>query len=147
MSYRGTDLSPPNLVFESLSDLRLLVSYLTERPPSDGEWDAWIGAAHALRELHRDFRLLVISEGGHPNLAQMERLRAAKRSEPRTAIVSDSPVLHALGSLLNFVKFFNPQLRLFAPTDRAGAYSHIGLNPRECLVAEMAVDRLRRRTR
>ena len=135
-----------NLVFEALSSLRLLVSYQTTYSPSDPEWDAWIDAAQALHAAYalpangNAIRLLVASEGGHPNGSQIERLRARKRSNPLTSIVSPSVTLRFVASAMTFL---NPAIRCFTPTQLDRAYAHLGLTPVDGRFADAALSRLR----
>lgn len=139
-----------NLVFETLEDLRLVVSYQTTANPTDAEWDAWLTATTALWKKTSEFRLLVVTEGGHPNKSQVERVGETKRqqertgarklSEPRTAIISGSGVLRFIASIMMFL---NPRIRCYSPSQRDEAYAHIGLTPAQRGVAERAVERLR----
>jgi hypothetical protein len=139
-----------NLLFETLTPLRLLVTYHTAAPPSDEEWQAWHDATELLWKNTPDFLLLVVSDGGHPTRKQVARLEEGKRrlerlggkhrSEPLTAIVSSSV---AMRFVVSTVSLFNPKIRCFASTEQQLAYRHLGLAPSDAMLASAAVERLR----
>jgi len=54
--------SLPSLVFEFLTDLRLMVSYQLEKVPLDAEWDTYLAAIKGANTP----RSIVITEGGYP---------------------------------------------------------------------------------
>jgi hypothetical protein len=129
-----------NLVFETLSELRLLISYQGVADPTDAEWSKWIAAADALWKEGPAFRLLIVTEGGHPTKQQLDRVRIAKRSEPLTVIISSSTLIHFVASV---VALFNPHVHCFSFEQRNRAYSRIGLAPNECTAVDAAISRLR----
>ncbi len=131
-----------SLVFETLWDLRLLVSYQGPADPTDAEWSNWIVAADALWKKAPEFRLLVVTEGGHPTRQQLDRLRSAKRSEPLTVIISSSTLLYFVASI---VALFNPHVDCFSPAHRDRAYSRIGLAPEERPAVDATISRLRQK--
>ena len=128
-----------HLVFEALLELRVLVSCQTQFNPSDLEWDSWLNAAINLDRRAGQFRLLVVSDGGHPTKSQVERMKATNRKNPPTAIVSPSLALRFMGAALTFV---NPTIRCFPPSDFEGAFDHIGLGGLERGPVLAAVARL-----
>lgn len=145
------ELLPRNLEFETLEFLGLIVSYQSAVNPADREWNAWLDGASALVEKTNELRTLVMTEGGHPSQSQVRRLEAVKqrydrvrrrRSEPRTAIVSFSPKLRFVTSVLTFA---NPAIRCFTPAEMGAAYAHIGLTPEQGKYVDAVVERLRER--
>jgi hypothetical protein len=139
---RGRDCS--NLVFETLDEYHLLLSYQTTTNPTDAEWDAWMAAADALKKAYSDFRLLVFTDGGCPNKRQLDRLTSTRKGMPRAAIVASSAALRFAASL---VTFFNPKIRCFPPTQLERALVHIGLPGNvAATTVEFAVGSLRRAT-
>lgn len=130
----------PDLVFAALTEARLLVSCQSKFNPSDQEWDRWLEAAWTLERRVENIRLLVVTEGGHPTKPQIERLRAANKSNPPTAIVSPSLALRFLGSALTFV---NPTIRCFSPAELEQALGHLGVGPIEGKQVEPTLERLR----
>jgi hypothetical protein len=144
------DTGVKNLLFETLTPLRLLVTYHTVAAPSDVEWQAWLDATEVLWKNTPDLLLLVVSDGGHPTRKQiarleegkrrLERLGGKRRSEPLTAIVSSSV---AMRFVVSTVSLFNPQIRCYASTEQQLAYRHLGLAPSEAMLASAAVERLR----
>jgi hypothetical protein len=139
-----------NLLFETLEDLRLVVSYQTPVNPTDAEWDAWLAATGEIARKATEFRLLVVTEGGRPNKSQTERLAAVKRemernggkkmSEPLTAIITSSAALRFVVSVMMFM---NPAIRCFSPAERDRAYAHIALTRVEGTSVDAALERLR----
>lgn len=117
--------STANLVFRLMPEARVIISRQNRNNPTDEEWDRWFYAAEALHSDARGFRLLVYTEGGHPSRAQLERIRAANRADPVTAIVSPSLTLRTFGSALTFL---NPRIRCFAPSRMVSACKHLGLD-------------------
>ena len=136
-----TPVGAPQLVFEVVRDARLLVSAQRKSYPSDQEWDRWLSAARELEEEAGQMRILVVTEGGHPTKAQLDRLLAANKSNPPTAIVSPSLALRCFGSALGFI---NPAIRCFAPTKLEKALEHLGLAPSEQSLAFASVRRVER---
>jgi hypothetical protein len=144
------DAGVKNLLFETLTPLRLLVTYHTAAAPSDVEWQAWHDATEVLWKNTPDFLLLVVSDGGHPARKQVARLKEGKRrlerlggkarSEPLTAIVSCSV---AMRFVVSTVSLFNPKIRCYASTEQQLAYRHLGLTPSDAMLASAAVERLR----
>ncbi len=128
-----------NLVYEVLTDTRLVISCQNKSFPSDAEWDSWLTATRNLEHKTSDFRLLVVTEGGHPTKAQMERLRAANRTNPRTAILSPSLAYRFMASALTFV---NPAIRCYSPAECEKAFDHIGLVLAERNRAQAVIERL-----
>lgn len=127
------------LVFEGMSEYRVLVSCQTRFNPSDLEWDRWLTAAAELDRACGDFRILVVTAGGHPTKNQVERLKAANRKNPKTAIVSPSLALRFMGGALTFV---NPTIRCFAPAEMDRALDHLGMARPERAPVLAAVERL-----
>ena len=129
-------------MFEVLAEARLIVSCQTRFNPSDLEWDRWMTAASVLARQVGDFRLLVVTDGGHPTRAQLERLKQLKdQKEPATAIVSSSVALRFMGAALTFV---NSTIRCFAPAQLDQAFEHIRLAPADRSLARASIERLRR---
>lgn len=126
-----------HLVFEALPEARVLVSCQTKFNPSDLEWDSWLNEAINLDRRVGEFRLVVVSDGGHPTKSQVERLKATNRKNPLTAIVSPSLALRFMGAALTFV---NPTIRCFPPSEFESAFDHIrlGRSEREPVLAAVA---------
>lgn len=134
-------LGDAELVFEIVAEARLLVSAQKKTHPSDEEWDRWLAAARELESQAGRMRLLVVTEGGYPTKAQLDRLLAANTSNPPTAIVSPSLALRCFGSALGFI---NPAIRCYPPTKLEKALEHLGLSPSEQGLAIASVRRVER---
>ncbi len=119
-------------------------------PPTEEDWDAWMGAAHELWKIADEGRFLIVSLGGHPSNKQLARLEAfknrlervggRKRCEPITAVISTSV---AMRFVVAGVTLFNPRIRCFSPIAVPDAYRHLGFTLDERAVAALAVERLR----
>jgi hypothetical protein len=137
-----------NLVFEVLTEARLIVSCQTGGVPADSEWDSWLDSTRNLMYRFNTCRLLVLSERGHPTGAQVERLRqtgkslrASGRGYPPTAIITPSAALRVF---VNALMCINPSIRCYAPSDRERAFEHLQLSRGERESAQLAMDRLYR---
>jgi hypothetical protein len=114
----------PDLVCDVMVEASLVVSCQTKWNPSDVEWDQWLAASSGLLKQTGELRLLVVTDGGHPTKAQLDRLKAVNKENPQTAIVSSSSSLRFLASALTFV---NPTIRCFSPAQLGSAFDHIRL--------------------
>ena len=130
-----------NLVYQVLADTRLVISCQNKSFPTDAEWDSWLAATTNLQYQTNEFRLLVVTEGGHPTKAQLERLRAVNRTNPPTAIVSPSLAYRFMAAALTFI---NPTIRCYSPAEREQAFDHIGLAHAERDRANAVIASLRR---
>jgi hypothetical protein len=128
-----------DLLFEVVREARLVVSCQSKFNPSDDEWARWMTAASNLEHEVGQFRLLVVTEGGHPTKPQLDRLRAVNKKNPPTAIVSSSLALRFMGTALTFV---NPTIRCFSPKELDEAFDHIGLVSAERSRATTVMQRL-----
>ena len=129
-----------NLVYEVLPQARLIISCQNKHFPTDTEWDSWISAGKDLELQTQDFRLLVVSEGGHPTKPQLDRLRAVNRSNPPTAIISASMAYRFMAAALTFI---NPKVRCYSPAEREKAFEHIGLSRADGERANAVIGNLR----
>lgn len=118
-----------------------MISCQTKFNPADSEWEAWLSAIDDLHRRMGSLSLLVVSDGGHPTKSQLDRLRAVKRTDPPTAIVSPSRALRFFGAALTFI---NPTIRCFSPDEMSTAYTHIGLGTNFISHANSVVKRLQK---
>lgn len=131
-----------NLAHEALADLRLLISCQNANFPSDAEWDNWLSTARNLHHQVGAFRLLVVTPGGHPTKAQLERLRATNRdTNPTTAIISSSRAYRFMASALTFI---NPSLRCFSTIETEKAFDYLALTQGERERVSEVIERLNR---
>lgn len=129
-----------NLSYEVLPSLRLVISCQNREFPTDGEWDNWLAAATQLRQQSNDFRLLVMTEGGHPSRTQLERLRQTNGGcNPLTSIVSPSLGYRFMAAALTFI---NPKIRCFALDEVDKAFQHVGMTPVDRTRVRLVVDKL-----
>lgn len=109
-------------------------------PPTDAEWDGWLGVLRAEAAARSgDFSRssnLVLSDGGGPSTAQrteVNNIVAVATVEPRVALVTESVVVRTLARGLSL---FNPSFAVFDPASFRRAVIHVGLGGHEAAVLE-----------
>jgi hypothetical protein len=131
--------SLPSLVFEFLTDLRLMVSYQLDKVPLDAEWDTYLAAIKGANTP----RSIVITEGGYPSQAQRERIIAvANGKQARVAVISPATTVRFGVSAL---ALFNREIKGFSPKEYRAAFFHVGLAHTECASVVAAIERLRQK--
>ena len=91
-----------------------------DRPPSDADWDSLL-ADYAVQAM---VRVLVYTEGGAPNAAQLVRLTGTlKRRESLIAVLTHSALARAAGMALSW---FRPDIRILGPTAVDAALDYLG---------------------
>ena len=108
--------------------------------PRDDEWDRML-AHYRNAPNYSALRILVHTDGGNPNPAQRSRLIAAflGRSVP-VAVVTLSETARSASVA---VRWFQPLLRLFEPTDFEGALTYLEIEGNERLEVRRALVELR----
>lgn len=134
-------LGQPNLVFEAIESQRLVVSCQTAENPSDRAWDAWLAVVLKMWDESSDLRLLVLTEGGHPTVPQIERMIATRRCQPRTAILSGDARTRFVVSTLTF---FNRRIHVFPPARLDLAYEHLDIDAGAHRIIQPTIERLTR---
>ena len=118
------------ILFVDLSPgLRLVVNGHVE--PEQAEWDAMLKIIQQRSKLPQD-RTLVISGGGSPTLKQRKALDAVLKAiatQVRTSLVTTSPAVRALMTAVGWMS--KNDLRAFAPTELAKAFSYLELTHAE----------------
>lgn len=137
---------PPSrsqLVLEPHHSIGLLVACQSSEAPSDVEWDELIAAAIQMRRSRGQFRLLVHTDGGHPNRFQVERLKrsGAVDCHPSTAVISPHGIVRFVISAMTFM---NPRIKSFTPDELSAAYQHLELAAADTPAVEHTVERLKR---
>ena len=130
----------PDLVFELMEELQLVVVCQTATNPSDVEWRAYVAAVKAFAARHDRLRFLVMTDGGHPN-AKQQAYVGAELGAVRwpAAIVSASVALRFVAAALNL---FNSEIKCFSPLRCDEAFAHIELSFPERQRVEAMVERL-----
>jgi len=132
----------PQLDFEFLPGLDLMILYQTEGTPTDAEWDTYLAAIKGPSKANL-LRCLVITEGGHPTQAQRERMtRIVDSKRTRVAVISPAATVRFVVSVLALV---NRDIKAFSPKEYHAACSHIGLARVEHESVEVVVGRLRQK--
>lgn len=97
--------------------------------PSDEEWQSYLDDLRSLPNV-ADIVVLVYSEGGGPKAlhrAALERaLAEAGKPKVRVALVSANRVMRGIGTAISW---FNPHLRVFAPSKLDAALGYLELEP------------------
>jgi hypothetical protein len=116
------------MAFRVLPEINLAVN--SSQDPSDDEWNAYIAAVTAKIEGGADvtkMRTLVFSDGGGPNAAQRALINEGLAGRPtRVALVSSSLAVRGVTTAL---RWFNPQIKSFSPSDVTSAFRFLDLGP------------------
>jgi hypothetical protein len=132
----------PNMGFEFLPKLDLMVLVQLEKSPTDAEWDAYLQAiAEPLRR--NLLRCVVITEGASPTREQQGRMNALMKGQlVLVAVVSPSTGVRFVVSVLALV---NRAIKSYSPRDYEAAFSHLGLAVAERVSVAESIDRVRLR--
>jgi hypothetical protein len=91
------------------------------RAPTDSEWDVVLDYYRQAPDASR-LRALVYTEGGAPDAKQRARLVEFSHATARIAVLTASALARAAGIAISW---FNPQLRLFKPSEVERALDHL----------------------
>jgi hypothetical protein len=118
----------------------LLVLCESEETPRDDEWDEFLDTLRTKGGSHGGppaFRILVVTEGGGPNLPQRKRLQVALAGRSfRVAVVTSSV---AARFLVSAIALLNRDIRSFARDELDKAYRHLGMNASEIALTERTI--------
>ena len=99
---------------------RFNVAVHSDAAPADEDWDAVLDRYRVQRSL----RVLVYTQNGAPTAAQRVRLNAVlKGKEAVVAVLTSSALARAAGAAL---RWFRPEIRIFAPSELEAALDYIG---------------------
>jgi hypothetical protein len=102
----------------------IMIVLHTATPPSELEWSAWLSALRLLPK--QRLKLLIFTDGGVPNTLQRGTfLDVLADSQPAIAVVSNAP---AVRGVVTAISWFNKNVKLFAPSNLADAFAHLGVN-------------------
>jgi hypothetical protein len=108
--------------------------------PTDKDWDEFLDILVENRPRFPSLKILVMTDGGGPNMNQRKRLEKALDKRPvRVAVVSDSARVRFIVST---IAFLNPEIRTFSRKEIDDAYEHLSLTPRERKLAETAIEEM-----
>jgi len=109
--------------------------------PSAAEWSECIKLVSATADLNST-RVLVVTEGGGPNLAQRQSLEAVLRGTTVTsAVVSDSMKVRFIVAT---VALFSSKISTFTMNEIESAYRFLGLLPDQVQLAKKALAEMRK---
>jgi hypothetical protein len=129
------------LVFERKD--RCLVLVQNAAPTSPSEFEEFV--AFGMKDPALLGRILVMTDGGVPDLAQREQMDRLVRSAeilPRTAVVSSS---FTARMLVRVVSVMNPSVQSFRPDDLRGAFNYLEVPYTEQVGLLEVIARLRMR--
>ena len=113
-------LATPCCILERIRDYVLIVQ--SADSASDEEW-AEIVAFQTVIPADRA-RVLVWTDGGYPTARQRTVLNAALNGgQPRTVVLTASRLARSIGIAISW---FNPQVRLYSPSEIESAIDHLG---------------------
>lgn len=120
----------------------MIVLRENEDTPADEDWDAFLTMLVQDRERFPKLKILVLTEGGGPNAEQRKRLKIALDGRPvRVACVTDSVKVRFIASS---VALLNRQIRTFAKSELAAAYTHLGMSAAEQKLAAAILEEMER---
>jgi hypothetical protein len=134
----GTSV-PPNQAFELLAELKLMVLYQLLKPPTDAEWDTYLGViTECVRAEH--FRYIVVTEGAYPTRAQQGRLTAVVKGKlTRVAVISPAISVRFVVAVMSLV---NAHIKVYSPKEQPEAFAHVGLDPAEYARVAASIERI-----
>lgn len=107
---------------------RFTLTVHTERVPSDEEWAQYISQVRDHMPLEEQ-RALVVSAGGSPSGMQRKAMvTALNGAKVPVAILTNSILMRSAATA---VSWFNPQLKVFGPSDLEPAIDYLQLTPWE----------------
>src|SRR5450432_244127 len=103
-----------SLAFRFISSTLLILRENAETP-RDEDWDAFLAVLARNRANFTKLRILVITDGGGPNVAQRRRLQDALGGQPvRVAVVTGRT---AVRFIVSSIALLNRQIATFAPDE------------------------------
>jgi hypothetical protein len=108
-------------------EMDILLFLHTEQAPSSAEWNETMTflTGHARNNDLRRFRVLVLTDGGGPDLTmrgQLQEFFKTTRQSPRIAVVTTSVLSRGIVAA---VSWFNPNVKAFPPSQFASALAHL----------------------
>ena len=112
---------------------------------SDQDWDVFLDLLAARRAEFATLKILVVTDGGGPNMAQRKRLEGVLDGKPvRVAVVSDSIKTRFIASSLALL---NRDMSSFRADETSQAYDHLSLTLDERRTAKATLEELAPRIR
>jgi hypothetical protein len=109
-------------------------------PPTDDEWEAYLGQVKLVVATGRP-RAMAVTEGGAPSLSQRTQLnRILRGTRALGAVVSDSSFVRGIVTALSW---FNRGVRSFSPADFEVACAHLELSDAQVHQLRGRLDALR----
>jgi hypothetical protein len=135
----------PNMVSAEFE--QILIAMHNNLAPEDEAWDEYLQRGERiLKELNGDLsrmRVLTITDGGAPNVAQRNRLRAsAGGGKIKSSVISDSMLVRVVVAIFSV---FLDGVRVYRPTDWVNAFGNLELPPERHVEMTNVLRRLRTR--
>lgn len=109
-------------------------------PPTDEEWEAYLGQVKLVVATGRP-RAIAVTEGGAPSLSQRTQLnRILRGTRAVGAVVSESSLVRGIVTALSW---FNRGVRSFSPDALDDACAHLGLSDAQVHQLRGRLDALR----
>jgi hypothetical protein len=109
--------------------------------PTDAEWSECIRLLATTEDINTT-KVLVVTDGGGPNLGQRQTLEKVLRdTKVCSAVVSDSVKVRFIVAT---VALFSTRISTFALRELPKAYDYLGLSTAQIAVAEKALAEMRR---
>jgi hypothetical protein len=123
----------------------MIVIRQNKETSSDQDWDDFLDILVAHRGDFARLKILVVTDGGGPSVAQRKRLEVALDDKPvRVAVVSDSMRTRFV---VSSIALLNPEMSSFRVTEMSQAYDHLSLTLDERSQAKTTLEQLSARIR
>lgn len=98
-----------------------------EEAPTDSEWNEYLSSLGRYSNEITSVRVLVVSKGGGPTMAQRKRLRDVVGTARLPRAVSTSSAIAR--TIVTLIGLTSPEIAAFSPDNHDGAYRHLGFEP------------------
>ena len=127
------------LTFRTVGD-SMIVLRENKDTPRDEDWDAFLACLVENRARFSQLKILVMTEGGGPNVEQRKRLEVALDRRPvRVAVVTDSIKVRFI---VSSIALLNRQISTFSLKEIERAYTHLGMTQAEQSLARAVIREL-----
>ena len=133
------ELKPtPNMVTRSLGSMLFLRE--SALPPSDAEWNQCLRLLSEHRSDWSKVKVLVVTEGGGPTVAQRKSLSSLVEGHPiRVAVVTESTKVRFI---VSSAALFLREIASFSPRELHLAYAHLKMSVTEQTSADKILDEM-----
>jgi hypothetical protein len=123
----------------------MIVIRQNKETSTDQDWDLFLDLLVERRPNFATLKILVVTDGGGPSMAQRKRLEVALDGKPvRVAVVSDSMKTRFI---VSSIALLNRDMSSFRANEMSQAYDHLNLTLDERRTAKTTIEELAARVR